>query len=1111
MPKPTTTRTQPGPGRASSARTAAALLRGLLSLAVLLALLAGLPVLLWWASAIVGPPGLAALSTLLSTDDSGQVFLLALAAAGWAGWALFACAVLLEIPAQLRGRAAPQIRGLVGQRAAAALVGAVLLALPAGTALAAPASASPATASPVSVSSAVTPGSEADTGLHTRAGAADEARTAGVTYTVRDVRPAESLWSIAQDTLGDGQRWEDIAALNEGRTMADGRAFHAEQPIQPGWILRLPADAKTPQAGGLQPQAHTATAPAATASAASAEYAVEEGDSLSSIADEQLGDSAAYPRIFELNKGRPQPNGGSFTDPDLIYPGQHLALPHPDDTSKPPPSTPTEPGPGPGAGEKPTETVSPPPAPPTPSAPTAAKPAPTPSATTANPATTPPASTAPASPTQSAPAPSTPAQTTAPAPHSDATASHLNFALVAGIGTLLAASLAGALGVRRVLQQRQRRAGQTIAQDTDPTSLEQILGATSEPAGIELLDRVLRTLAHHAAETERELPALRGARLDSDRITLLLDEPAEPLAPFTHGPDTRAWSLDTKAVLLPADQAKDVHAPYPGLVTLGATETGLLLADLMTCEVLLLDGESAEVLEVARALALELGTSAWTDYSEILTTGLGTRLAGLLPQGRIRTMPHLPAVAADLGELLLEAHQSGEQVLPWLLIGAGDGDEEHLAQLADALSAARSLHTAVVLPATDTTRRAFPHAEILDTTRDQDVRVALLEEAVTLQRITDEQYLQYVHALQVSVQDPEPAKGAWEFAEDHDQAAATGTPLTVRVTSEGAHDPGNPFPALLAATAPGAPEAAETETADHAKTTIDAADTEGQPAAGTQGEHARPARPPELIPAARSAAEQGDQDTAVCIEMLGSLRITGGLGSAHSPRTNTIAALIHLRPGRSAEYLCRAMDPVNPWSTRTLHSRLSELRNQIGLTSDGYPLLPRPKSGSGYTFHPAVTSDWGRFQQLATRGLAAGPESGLADLETAMGLIRGKPFDGRTLPWADPVIQDMLSRITDTAHTLARWHTDATTPDLDAARRTVQQGLDIEETSEVLYRDLLHIEWAADNQAAIRRTVARVQQMARTYDITLDTLTEDTIDLVLTGRPSPATVETTTT
>ncbi|WP_407842116.1 LysM peptidoglycan-binding domain-containing protein (plasmid) [Streptomyces sp. DSM 116496] len=1100
MPKPTTTK-PPGPRRTSGAHTAAALLRALLSLAVLLALLGGLPVLLWWATAQVGPPGLAALSNLLSTDDSGQVFLLALAVAGWAGWAAFACAVLLEIPAQLRGRAAPQIRGLVGQRAAAALVGAVLLALPAGPALATPASAATSTATStaqtVSVSAAAVPGTPA--GSSSGIAASGEAGSGAVTHTVRDVRPAESLWSIAEQTLGDGERWTDIAALNEGHTMAaDGTTFHADRPIQPGWTLTLPADATPAPSGG--DQAQDGRAPAAVAG--QSEYRVEKGDSLARIAGEQLGDAAKYQEIFDLNQGEPVPGGGSFTNPDLIYPGQQLTLPPRD-------ATPAEPGsaaPAPPAAqpERPAATPAPPAATPPAVDGTQASPAPAPapskpSAQTLAP--TAPVSTAPL-PHQAAPTPaasSSDAPATA-APQTAATGFSVNWTMTAGIGTLLAASLAGALGLRRILQQRRRRAGQTIAQDSDPTTLEQLLGATGTLADADILDQLLRTLAHQAGADGRTLPALRGAHLTTGAITLLLDEPAEPIAPFAAGPDALTWILDNQTVLPSATDLQDVEAPYPGLVTLGATDDGLLLADLMTCRVLLLDGTPDEVLEVARALALELGTCKWTDYSEILTAGLGTRLAGLLPQGRVRTMPHLSAVAADLGELLLEAHQSGEQVLPWLLIGAGDHDEEHVTQLAEALAAARTLQTALVLPLTPTARRVFPHAEILDTTRDQESRLEPLGLQVTLQRVTDEQYREYVHALTVSTQDPVPATGAWEFTESHEQPAATGQPLTVRVTSADAQDPGNPFPALLAGLGP--------TPAPHPAT--------DQPAAGNAGDPAGPAAAPAALPhqpAAKepepptepAAAESGEA-TGVRIDLLGPLRITGGAGSAHAhtARTTAVAALIHLRPGRSTEYLCKAMDPVNPWKARTLHSRLAELRSEVGATKDGLPLLPRPKDGGGYTFHRSVTSDWDQFRKLASRGLAAGPKNGIPDLESAMGLVRGKPFDGRSLTWADPVIQEMLSRITDTAHTLALWHTDGSDPDLDAARRVVQHALDIEESSEVLYRDLLHIEWAADNTAALHRTIARIQQMARTYDITLDTLTEDTINLVLSGHPAPA-------
>ena len=51
-----------------------------------------------------------------------------------------------------------------------------------------------------------------------------------------------------------------------------------------------------------------------------ASYTVQPGDTLSGIAEEQLGDATRWPEIFALNRD-------VISDPDQIFPGQALVLP----------------------------------------------------------------------------------------------------------------------------------------------------------------------------------------------------------------------------------------------------------------------------------------------------------------------------------------------------------------------------------------------------------------------------------------------------------------------------------------------------------------------------------------------------------------------------------------------------------------------------------------------------------------------------------------------------------------------------------------------------------------------------------------------------------------
>jgi DNA-binding SARP family transcriptional activator len=59
-------------------------------------------------------------------------------------------------------------------------------------------------------------------------------------YTVQE---GDSLWRIAERELGDGHRWREIFARNQGRRMPDGRVLRDGGLILPGWQLLLPPPA----------------------------------------------------------------------------------------------------------------------------------------------------------------------------------------------------------------------------------------------------------------------------------------------------------------------------------------------------------------------------------------------------------------------------------------------------------------------------------------------------------------------------------------------------------------------------------------------------------------------------------------------------------------------------------------------------------------------------------------------------------------------------------------------------------------------------------------------------------------------------------------------------
>ncbi|MEU2718519.1 LysM peptidoglycan-binding domain-containing protein [Streptomyces sp. NPDC007205] len=632
-----------------------AVVRGLCALAVLALLLVGVP----WALLTIGtlPGALPSWDTVhqaLMRPDDGSGLMTLLTVAAWITWLWLVIPVLLEIGAVVVRRTTPRLPGMAtGQRLAGFLLGSILLASPAAAASAA----TPAVAAtaPHAPHTSATMSADENTGRReasptaTAAPADRHGERATVLAEHAVGQGGTTWWDLAEEYLGDGLRYPKLQHLNP--------QLPTDKILPEGTTVLVPAASSpteaepTAEQDGVHTQLTTdehAQPSQGADKAAEREYTVKSGDNLSGIAQHQFGDAAQWPRLFEANKGEEQPYGQHFTNPDLIYPGQHLTLPD-GSTGPEQGATPERPqnqhthhenGHGssgsatqgnkgaPTSEEK--QTTSP-------SAAASATPqtaTPAPSATTtpspsASASRTPDGqSAAPHSPTD--PTSSTPRAHDAPTPaaSSPSPAAGTERGQQAGVFGLLATGVLATgflsfLAYRRITQLRRRRRGHHIAlPQGDAARIEHALRVTEAVIDTAVLEPVLRTMAVHLADAGRDLPDVEAIVLGDRDIVLYLAEPAAPVPPFTAAPDqlTR-WSCPTNTVeLLPADETGDIEEPYPALVSLGWDGDGrLVLIDLEHVGQLHLSGPAANA--VLRTLALELATSEFTHHLDLVLAG----------------------------------------------------------------------------------------------------------------------------------------------------------------------------------------------------------------------------------------------------------------------------------------------------------------------------------------------------------------------------------------------------------------------------------------------------------------------------------------------------------
>lgn len=236
----------------SAAAFLARSLRGLLAVAALGALVVGVP---WALAHFVGWP----LPDHLPSRDEVQgtvmgplgpdLLLDLLACLCWVAWAAFTLDLVLCVVEAARRLTLPDISSARPTRAVAAvLVTAVLVAVLGNRVLADTAGSVAATAGPApgATPQIVVAGQhwseQADQRVALLAAAGKAARPRSVVVRAPLGGVHDSLWRIAERTLGDGRRWPEIFELNRGMRQPPGTVFTRPSLIYPGQELALPPE-----------------------------------------------------------------------------------------------------------------------------------------------------------------------------------------------------------------------------------------------------------------------------------------------------------------------------------------------------------------------------------------------------------------------------------------------------------------------------------------------------------------------------------------------------------------------------------------------------------------------------------------------------------------------------------------------------------------------------------------------------------------------------------------------------------------------------------------------------------------------------------------------------
>jgi DNA-binding SARP family transcriptional activator len=1033
---------------------------GIAALGIALGLLIGVPLGLIVAVGWPLPtstPSAELIGNHLADGDVPDLFIIKiLAVIVWMTWAQLAVGLLVETAAVARGRVsrrAPILPAI--QLLAAKLVTWATLMLsalaPLRPAIALPLHTLPAAQVTATLSLVPSLPTTGTTGESAVAGlSADENTAPPIAAEPYRTGPADSWWSIAENLLGDGMRWQDIRDLNIGRRMSDGTQISDRtEAVRPGWLLDVPANA-TP--------AHTDPTSATTpAHELGQTVTVEPGDHFWKLAEQQLADAwgrqptdseiAPYwTETVALNRPRLTPPH----DPNLIYPGQQFVMP----------PTPRDPGididlNGPEVDIAP--------------------PAPTRSEQTrpdepADPTSTPAHATVESTPSPERTSPGTePSQVTPESPHdriADDGAASLQDELeeivrpAAAVGgvALLGGLLLFSLRRLRRIQAARRRPGTVIdPPDDDAAAFEHKMRAIS--TGGEDVRYLAATNCYLSHQLERhsggDLPSVIAARAGSFGVEILLDDPCEPVDGFVANDDKTSWRLhpDITAEAMEAATDGDAHPYAPGLLVVGTTEAGDLLLEFEQLGATVIEGDPGDVEAFQRGLLASAVAAPWAGECRLVSIGIDIpdAVGGRVeqpddPAGWAQSLAtEMQAVADHVDLSPYQGRVTHEDVYHPTIVVIGPGDQPsgvaHLlapiANLAYAplvVIAACPLNTEYRIPIAGGTATLEPFG------------VAFEPLAVAADELAS------VERLVVNAGDTQTGPPP-EWTTEAEVATVDET------------DPANasePEPAAISgATASADPPVVAI---------VEGNGSESAPAASS--------------PAIRAEIDEIMAPRPVEVRLLGRRPTIEGLQEQSSAKLEAIIVYIAFHGEVVAQRLRDEFWSASK-SRTAADTALMRVRSLLGHSADGASRIPSARGSGSYTVHEDVGCDWTRVKRLVAMARNATSADEAQLLDSVCELIEGHVAadaspDHYSWLLRDPsTYTEIETTLVDAAHRRAELALQA--GDVDRANWAARKGLSVVDGQESLYRVSMQAAAEAGDTDGVRAAYREAQRAAESY------------------------------